>query len=546
VPLDALITGRIATLAGEAGWGWAEAIGIDNGRVVAAGTRHDIEPLAGPATRRIELAPYEVALPALTDAHIHLVEAVRDSSLVDVSGATTLDEGLATVEAATRQARPGAWLEGKGWDVVRWGGWPTADQLDRATGGRPAFLWSRELHQVWVNSAAMAAAGIDASSADPPDGQIRRDPDGTPTGMLHEGASKLVTRVAPEPTDEWLMDGLERYCRSLLGYGIVAVHDIAQLVPDVDLTGGIALFARLADAGRLPVRVHASIRTEALDVAIEGGLRSDIPLGESDRARFGWLKIFGDGSLFSRTAFLLEPWAVEADRSPPPGGPRGMPTTTPEEMAALARRAAEAGIASTIHAIGDATVRAALDALAPVAPTTAPFRPRIEHLQFVDPADVARFAELGVVASAQPIHLRADARWARSGLGDRAERIGYAWHTIGTSGALLAFGADAPYEDVDPWPGLSIAVTRGDPSWEEGDTFGPNEAISLEAALRAHTIGGPESAGELDRGRLSPGSWADVMVVPATAIDEVPHQGSALSSVRPRLVVAEGQVVHEA
>jgi predicted amidohydrolase YtcJ len=127
----------------------------------------------------------------------------------------------------------------------------------------------------------LAAAGIDAGTPDPPDGRIRRDATGAPTGMLHEGASKLVTRHAPEPTREWLERAIEAYCRSLLGYGIVAVHDLAQLIPDADLSGGIAIVERLADAGRLPVRVHQSIRTEALDLAIERGLRSGAPLGEA-------------------------------------------------------------------------------------------------------------------------------------------------------------------------------------------------------------------------------------------------------------------------
>jgi len=448
------------------------------------------------------------------------------------------------VAAADRTMGADEWLEGTGWDVVRWGGWPTAADLDRAAPGRAAFLWSRELHQLWVSTTALAAAGIDASTPDPSDGQIRRDAEGRPTGLLHEGASKLVTRTAPEPTADWLERRVEAYCRDLLGYGIVAAHDIAQLIPDIDLSGGIAIVRRLADAGRLPIRVHASIRTEALDTAIERGFRSGAPLGESDRARFGWLKIFGDGSLYSRTAFLLEPWEAEADRSAPPGGPRGMPTTTPVEMAALAGKAAVAGIGTTIHAIGDATVRAALDALGPVASAT-PLRARIEHLQFVDPADIGRFASLGVAASIQPIHLRADARWARLGLGERAERIGYAWRMLAATGALIAFGADAPYEDVDPWPGLTLSVTRSDPSWEAGDVYGAGEALTLEQAFRAHTIGGPATTGETDRGRLAPGCWADLMVVPAAAIDETPEPGGLLSSVRPRLVLAEGRVVHD-
>ena len=542
--LDLLVEGRIATLAGETGFGWVEAIGVAGGRVVAAGTRHDIDALSGAPTRRLVLAPDEIVLPALRDAHIHLVEAARTVNQIDLSGAATLADGLEIVAAAHRRLPDGAWLEGTGWDVARWGAWPTAAELDRVVVDRPAFLWSHELHQVWVNSAALAAAGIDATTSDPPDGRIRRDETGRPTGMLHEGASKLVTRLAPEPTRAWLSTAIEAYCRTLLGYGTVAVHDLAQLVPDVDLTGGIAIVRDLADAGRLPVRVHASIRTEALDTAIEARLRSGAPLGESERARFGWLKIFGDGSLFSRTAFLLEPWDGDDERGAPPTGPRGLPTTTADEMARLARQAAAQGIATAIHAIGDATVRSALDALTPVAGMTA-VPNRIEHLQFVDPSDVGRFRDLGVVASVQPIHLRGDARWARAGLGDRAERIGYAWRSVAGRGGMLAFGADAPYEDVDPWPGLAIAVTRADPSWPKGDTFGANEAVTLEMAIRAHCLHPALAGGERERGRLTSGYWADLMVVPAAAIDEPTGAGGALSTTRPRLVLEAGEVAFE-
>jgi predicted amidohydrolase YtcJ len=544
VKLETIVVGRIATLFGDIGFGWTKAIGIAGGRVVATGPRADLERLADSRTRRIELAPGEVALPALTDAHIHLVEAVRAANQVDLTGAATLEEGLALVAEAHGSMEAAAWLEGTGWDAVRWGAWPSAADLDRAAPGRPAYLWSRELHQVWVSTAALTAAGVDASTADPPDGRIRRDEAGAPTGILHEGASKLVTRHAPEPTDEWLASAIEPYARGLLSYGIVAVHDLAQLVPDTDLRGGIAIIERLADAGRLPVRVHASIRTDALDIAIERGLKSGQALGRSDRARFGWLKVFGDGSLASRTACLLEPWEPEPDRGEPPGGPRGMLTTTGEVMTELAGRAASAGIATAIHAIGDATVRLALDALAPVAGATT-LRPRIEHLQFVDPADAPRFGRLGVTASVQPIHLRADAGPARRSLGDRAERIGYAWRTLADASATLAFGADAPYEDIDPWPGIALAATRRDPSWPPGDVFGPDDGLPLERALRAAMIGPPAAAGERDRGRLTRGSWADLMVAPAAVLDEPVPPGGPLSAVRPRLVMLEGSVALE-
>jgi predicted amidohydrolase YtcJ len=158
---------------------------------------------------------------------------------------------------------------------------------------------------------------------------------------------------------------------------------------------------------------------------------------------------------------------------------------------------------------------------------------------------VGRFGELGIVASVQPIHLRGDARWARAGLGGRAERIGYPWRTVAGHGGMLAFGADAPYEDVDPWPGLAIAVTRSDPSWPPGDVFGAHEALTLDMAVRAHCLHPALAAGEPDRGGLGPGYWADVMVVPAAAVDEPTVRGGALSTTRPRLVLEAGEVVFE-
>lgn len=170
---------------------------------------------------------------------------------------------------------------------------------------------------------------------------------------------------------------------------------------------------------------------------------------------------------------------------------------------------------------------------------------RIEHLQFVDPSDVERFHALGVVASVQPVHLRGDARWARAGLGDRAERIGYPWRSVARRGGLLAFGADAPYEDVDPWPGLAIAVTRSDPTWPTGDVFGAQEAVTLEMAIRAHCLHPALAAGEDDRGGLTSSYWADLMVVPAAAIDEPTIPGGALSTARPRVVLEAGEVAFE-
>ncbi|HEY2888100.1 MAG TPA: amidohydrolase family protein, partial [Candidatus Limnocylindrales bacterium] len=383
---------------------------------------------------------------------------------------------------------------------------------------------------------ALALAGIDRERTDPPGGAIRRDAGGLPTGVLHEAATALVTAHIPAPSVEAHERAIRRLGQDLVTYGVVAVHDPGSLRPSPGLGGPYAAYGNLADRHELPVRVHVSIRSEALAAAVGAGLRSGTLLGDdpAGRARIGWLKLFADGSLGSRTAAMLAPF------EPPAGSPfdprdTGIWVTEPAHLAELTARAAVAGIATQIHGIGDAAVRAALDAFEPPATRGLPYRARIEHAQLVDPADLSRFGALGVVASIQPIHLRADAAQARRSWGARAERSAYAWGSLLRAGATLAFGTDAPVEPVDPWPGILLAMSRRSPEWPPGTpAFGPEEGLTLDAALRAACLGPAEAAGSTDRGRLTTGQRADVVVVRAN-----------LTS-RPRVVLIDGQVAYEA
>ena len=253
------------------------------------------------------------------------------------------------------------------------------------------------------------------------------------------------------------------------------------------------------------MRVHPCLRPEQLDAAGAEGLRSGRPLGPDplDRLRLGWLKTFADGSLGSRTAALLEPLdRIEGEPEPPNGG-YGVWLVPPEELRTQAARAASLGIATQIHGIGDAAVRAALDALAPTVGLT-PLMPRVEHVQLVSAADIPRFAALGIAASMQPVHVRSDAGKARRLWGARAEERGYALGALAGSGAVVPTGTDAPVEPVDPWPGLACAVTRSAPSWPAGTPrFGPANALGLWRAIRAACVDprdqrrrdGPRAAG---------------------------------------------------
>src|SRR5919106_505081 len=324
MPLDMLITGRIATLEGESGFGWVEAIGIREGRVAFAGSEVFLETRADPFTERIRLEPDQVALPGLTDAHLHLAQAALASRHVDLGDASTLEAGLARLREAHDRLPADAWLEGHGWDSDRWGGWPTADALESVAPGRKAVLWAHDHHALWASHAAIRAA--DLPDGDPPGGVIRRADDRTPEGVLYEAATRLITIHVPPPSAEALETAIVEVGKDLVSLGVVACHDPGGVAPDPDLTSSFPAYARLSDAGRLPVRVHACMRDDAVAAAIEQGHRSGRQLGVNPdgRATVGWQKCFADGSLGSRTAALLEDIEPEPHRPLPPQLRRGV------------------------------------------------------------------------------------------------------------------------------------------------------------------------------------------------------------------------------
>jgi predicted amidohydrolase YtcJ len=548
MPLERLVTGRIATLAGENGFGWVEAIGISDGRVAFAGSEVALETRADPFTERIALEPDEVAIPGLTDAHLHLAAAADATRKVDLSDAATLAEALERIRAR-HEAEPDGetWIEGHGWDVDRWGRWPTADDLETVAPGRRVAFWAHDHHALWVSHGALMLAGVDGNTADPAGGVIQRDDAGRASGILLEEAAGLAIDLVPLLDVAELERRIVAVSLALISLGVVAVHDPGPIVPDAELGWSYPAYAHLAEVGRLPVRVLASIRDDALDTALAGGLRSGAILGANPagRARVGWQKTFADGSLGSRTAALLEDIEPEPERPLPPDRRRGIWIREPAELTELVARAAAGGIATQIHAIGDAAVRAALDALEPSAGRAA-FMPRVEHVQLLHEDDRARFARAGIAASVQPVHLASDAAQARRLWGARAEQNGYTWRSIADTGAVLAFGTDAPVESFDPWPGIALAARREDPRWPSGTApFGPHEALSVDRALRAACIGPPRSANDPDRGRLTVGQRADVVVIPAASLTEPVEPGGALARTRPSMVLVDGRVAYE-
>ncbi len=558
---DLVITGRIATLRGTRGWGWVEAIAVRDGRVTAAGPRSEVEGAAGAAVRRWRLDPSQAVLPALTDAHLHLTTAAlaaQELSLEDAPDRTAIFAAIRSAhERLARNGDSEAWLLGHGWSLDRLGDWPTAQDLDGVAPGRPVALWSHDHHSRWVSTLALDRAGIAQGTADPQGGMIRRDAQGQPSGVLHEHAAKLVSVAIPEPDRERLAAALSSYAGGLARLGIVAVHDPGEMSDDAEIRRGPTFYRSLAEEGALPLRVASSIRPEQLAPAIERGFRSgrsEATMGMrtatadpvagwlAERYRGGWLKLFADGSLGSRSAALLEPY--EPDSGAPVGGPAGMLLAPPEWLSERAQSAARAGIAVQIHGIGDAAVRSALGILEQLPPPADGIHHRIEHAQLVHPADVARFGAAGIVASVQPVHLVSDAPVARVAWGDRV-RWSFPIRSLEAGGALIAFGTDAPVESPDPWPGIAMAVTRQSSAWasDEGGPYA-HESIDLARAIRASCLDPALTAGELDRGRLVPGHRADLVVLPAEMLDDRAVAEGALEHGRPLATLLDGEPVY--
>jgi predicted amidohydrolase YtcJ len=355
------------------------------------------------------------------------------------------------------------------------------------------------MHSLWTNSAALRRAGITAATAAPEGGQIVRDPDGEPSGVLQERAAELVTAAIAPPSAAACDAATRRAVRRANELGLTGVHTVEGAAARASLQ-------RLREDGDPTLRVCAHLARDELEGAIGLGLRS----GFGDEwLRIGGLKLFADGALGSQTALMLEPY----DRQ---GQNRGVEVLTPDELRAYAERAAGHGIALTVHAIGDLANRRVLDALAVARAADATGRPglrhRIEHAQLVHPDDVARFARLDVVASVQPVHATSDMETAERFWGARTA-WSYAWRSLLAAGARLAFGTDCPVEPLDPIATLHAAVTRQRADGAPPGGWHPEQRLTLEESLRAHTLGSAYAAGEEARkGSLSVGKLADLTI----------------------------------
>ncbi len=476
-----------------------DVLAISGDRIVAVGGVDALRGGLGPNGRAIDLKG-RVVIPGLIDAHLHFVEYSLRLDRVHIHELPTMEETLQRVKERVRDTPAGKWVRGGGWNCNLWGNgsFPTHHDLDRIAPDHPVALSSKDGHSVWINAKAMALAGLDADTSDVPGGSIFRDASGAPTGILQENATRLVYDVIPPPTSDEIMDALPRGIERAHRVGLTGIHDCEG-------AAALASFQELKRRGDLTLRVLMHVPEVSLDAAIAVGLHD----GFGDAwVRIAGVKAFSDGALGSRSAWMLSPYEGDPTN-------KGIPTTTPEALRSLARKANRAGLGIAVHAIGDAANRAVLDAVEAVRDAgTAHLRNRIEHAQLVHPDDIARLAPLGMIASMQPIHATADMDIVERYWGARGT-TGYAWRSLLDAGAVLAFGSDAPVEDISPLVGIHAAVTRRRANGSPGpEGWYPEQRLTVHEAVYAYTMGAAYASGEEHlKGSLAPGKLADLVIL---------------------------------
>src|SRR5262245_33448690 len=544
-PAELVLTGG-AVYTVDAARSWAQAVAVRGGRIAYVGDDAGAEAFIGPATRRVDLGG-RMLLPGFEDAHVHPVYAgveERHCTLFDLASAAALVERVA---GCAREHPEWPWIVGGGWLVDNFlpSGLPDKKLLDAAVPDRPVALASVDGHSLWVNSRALEAAGIGAATPDPPGGRIDRYP-GTrePSGSLQEEAVALVDRVQPPIPPSELAAGLRDAVHQLNALGITALQDAAVKVEPGDGGGLLGAYRAVDEAGELSLLVVTALLFEPgppIGEQVDAFVAARA-LHTRGNVRATAVKILEDGVIEPQTAALLEPYS---DRP----GYRGELLHPPARLREAVTRLDAAGFDVHFHAIGDAAVRASLDAVAAARAANGmrDARFQIAHLELVDPADIPRLRELGVVANFQPLWAIKDryiTELTLPRIGARRARWLYPIGSVARSGAVLAFGSDWSVSSADPLLGIEAAVTRLGPEGETTEPLFPEEAIDLAEAIAAYTIGAAfANRLEAEAGSIEVGKRADLVLLDRNLFAIPPVQISDAAVVA---TLFGGEVVHGA
>ncbi|MFN3413382.1 MAG: amidohydrolase [Thermoanaerobaculum sp.] len=496
-------------------------LALANGKIVALVPPSQARSWQKKAKEVVNLAGAHV-YPGFTESHGHLTGFGLALETVDLSGNQSFQEVVRRVAAKAAELPRGSWVLARGWDQNLWPekSFPHHRELSQAVPEHPVLAWRVDGHAVLVNQKALELAGISAGTPDPPGGQVLRDEQGQPTGVLVDTATELVERILPPPSPEDLARRQLKAAERLAALGFTAIHDAGTNAQELEV------LRQLVGKGKFPIRVYVMLdgsNPELLAQELAKGIQRD----ERGMLTVRAVKLYADGALGSRGA-----WLSQAYSDAP--GHLGFALTSVTKLKAIVAHIAAAGFQPCIHAIGDEAVHQVLNVYQEVlAAKSASLRPRIEHAQIVRPEDVPRFAQLGVIASVQPTHCTSDMPWAPSRLGPDRILWAYRWRSLLSAGARLCLGSDVPVENPDPRLGLWAAATRKTAQNHPEHGWNPDERLSPAEAIAGFTQWAAYAAFEENqRGRIAPGFFADL-----TIFDRALEEDAVLSARLLRTVV---------
>jgi predicted amidohydrolase YtcJ len=507
----------------------AEALAIQGDTILAVGSNQEVQGHIGKSTQVIDLAG-KLAIPGFIEGHGHLTGLGSARMSLNLMTVNNWDQVVSMVAESVTRAQPGEWILGRGWHQEKWNkkpapsveGFPTHESISKVSPDNPVLLTHASGHAAFANARALALAGINKNTPNPPGGEILRDTQGRPTGVLRETAAGLVSKAlaearsrrSPEQIQAQARKEIELAIQECLAKGVTSFQDAGSSFATIDL------LKKLAEEGRLGVRLWVMVRETNASLA-------------ENLARYRWINSAGkrltvraikksiDGALGPRGAWLLEPYSDLPSST-------GLNTTPVGELAETARLAVENGFQLCVHAIGDRANRETLDVFERTFkshPEKKDLRWRVEHAQHLAAADIARFGQLNVIASMQGIHCTSDAPYVLARLGENRTKQGaYVWQKLMKSGAVVVNGTDAPVEDVSPIASFYASVSR---KLNNGSVFFPDQRMSREQALQSYTLNAAYAAFEEDiKGSLSPGKLADITVlskdIMSVSEDEIP------------------------
>jgi predicted amidohydrolase YtcJ len=522
----------------------AEAVAIKGQIIQAVGTDEEIENYVGTKTNVIDLEG-RLAIPGLIEGHGHLLELGKTQMMLDLTKAVDWEEIVAMVAETAQQSGRNVWIQGWGWHQEKWDkkpkpeidGLPTHHELSKVSPHNPVYLIHASGHASFVNAKALELAGIGLETPDPAGGEIVRDHIGQPTGMLRESSQNLIQNAflkyqAQRPSEEIKAEQKQQVRLAMINAlenGITTFHDCGSLFSTIDF------LKEMADEGTLPIRLYVMIKQDEM---FEEKLAAYRLIGYgNNHLTVRAIKLYVDGALGSHGAWLLEPYSDKPETM-------GLPLESIESLTRIAEIGIQNGFQVNAHAIGDRANRETLNIFEKVFqayPHEKDLRWRIEHAQHLNPDDISRFADLGVIASIQGIHAISDASWVIKRIGEKRTREGaYVWRKLWDSNAVVTNGTDTPVEKINPMSNFHATITRRLP---DGSTFFPKQRLTREEALKSYTINNAYAAFEEDiKGTLTPGKLGDIVVL-SEDILTIPEDD--IRNVRVLYTIIGGKIVYD-